>query len=202
MLATTVTLVTLVLVIFVLAASLALSVAQLAAFIPTYQDSFTALVNDLRAWLASFGLGPDQLQGALSQINFADVAAVAAGLIAGWPLSSEHAVLAVRHGVHRPRRDLVFAAAGPGQAAAPDVVGALDGFAHGNRSYLLVSTVFGLIVAAIDAGFLWLVGCRYRCCGDCSRSSPTTFPTSVSSSACYRPRCWPCSSADRGLCLW
>ena len=39
-----------------------------------------------------------------------------------------------------------------------DVVGALDTFAHGTRSYLLVSTVFGLIVAAIDAGFLWLVG--------------------------------------------
>ena len=61
-LASTTTLITLVLVIFGLAASLALSVAQLAALIPTYQDSFTALVNDLRAWLASFGAGPDQLQ--------------------------------------------------------------------------------------------------------------------------------------------
>ena len=39
-----------------------------------------------------------------------------------------------------------------------EVVGALDGFAHGTRSYLLVTTVFGGIVAAIDAGFLWLVG--------------------------------------------
>ena len=48
-LAATVTLITLLLVIFGLAASLALSVAQLAALIPTYQDSFTALVNDLRA---------------------------------------------------------------------------------------------------------------------------------------------------------
>ena len=39
-----------------------------------------------------------------------------------------------------------------------EVVGALDTFVHGTRSYLLVSTVFGLIVAAIDTGFLWLVG--------------------------------------------
>ena len=39
-----------------------------------------------------------------------------------------------------------------------DVVGALDTFVHGTRSYLLVSTVFGLIVAAVDTGFLWLVG--------------------------------------------
>jgi hypothetical protein len=39
-----------------------------------------------------------------------------------------------------------------------DVVGALDSFVHGTRRYLLVSTVFGLIVAAIDTGFLWLIG--------------------------------------------
>ena len=37
-----------------------------------------------------------------------------------------------------------------------EVVGALDTFVDGTRSYLLVSTVFGLIVAAIDTGFLWL----------------------------------------------
>jgi AI-2 transport protein TqsA len=55
-LAATTTLLALVLVIFGLAASLALSVAQLAALIPTYQDSFTALVSDLRAWLGSRGM--------------------------------------------------------------------------------------------------------------------------------------------------
>ena len=118
-LAATTTLVTLVLVIFGLAASLALSVAQLAALIPTYQDSFTALVNDLRAWLGSFGVGPDQLQAALSQINFADVAAVVADLLAGYGRRLlQHAVPAVRRGVHGHRRDRVLAAAGPGEAAA------------------------------------------------------------------------------------
>ena len=70
-LAATTTLVTLVLVIFGLAASLALSVAQLATLIPAYQDSFTALANDLRVWLGSLGVGPDQLQAALGKINFA-----------------------------------------------------------------------------------------------------------------------------------
>jgi AI-2 transport protein TqsA len=39
-----------------------------------------------------------------------------------------------------------------------EVVGALDSFVHGTRRYLLVSTVFGLIVAAIDTAFLWLIG--------------------------------------------
>jgi AI-2 transport protein TqsA len=38
------------------------------------------------------------------------------------------------------------------------IVSALGGFAHGTRTYLVVSTIFGLIVAAIDAAFLWIVG--------------------------------------------
>jgi hypothetical protein len=36
----------------------------------------------------------------------------------------------------------------------PEIVGALDSFVAGTRSYLLVSTIFGLIVAAIDTGFV------------------------------------------------
>jgi predicted PurR-regulated permease PerM len=38
------------------------------------------------------------------------------------------------------------------------LVASLGNFTRGTRSYLLVSTVFGLIVAAIDVGFLWLAG--------------------------------------------
>jgi AI-2 transport protein TqsA len=38
------------------------------------------------------------------------------------------------------------------------VVTALGGFVRGTRSYLVVSTVFGLIVAAVDGVFLWFVG--------------------------------------------
>src|SRR6476660_10182596 len=40
----------------------------------------------------------------------------------------------------------------------PEIVGALDSFVAGTRTYLLVSTIFGLIVAVIDTGFLWWVG--------------------------------------------
>lgn len=38
------------------------------------------------------------------------------------------------------------------------IVSALGGFAHGTRTYLVVSTIIGLIVAAIDTAFLWIVG--------------------------------------------
>ncbi|NED67048.1 AI-2E family transporter, partial [Streptomyces sp. SID10244] len=39
-----------------------------------------------------------------------------------------------------------------------DIAMAFSSFARGTRSYLLVSTVFGLIVAVLDTGALWLLG--------------------------------------------
>ena len=158
-LAVTVTLVTLVVVILGLAASLALAVGQLATILPAYQDSFTALVNDLRAWLGSFGVGRDQIQAAIGKIDFANVAALMVDLLAGLA------------GVFSNLLFLLFVVAFMALDAVgfssrltrvrrqrADVVGALDTFVAGNRSYLLVSTVFGLIVAVIDTGFLWLIG--------------------------------------------
>ena len=40
----------------------------------------------------------------------------------------------------------------------PDPVTALDSFAHGTRSYMAVSAVFGLIVAVIDGAVLYFLG--------------------------------------------
>ena len=61
-LAVTVTLIALVVVIIGMAVSLAVSVAQLATILPTYQAQFTHLTDELRAWLGSLGVGhgPDQ----------------------------------------------------------------------------------------------------------------------------------------------
>ena len=40
----------------------------------------------------------------------------------------------------------------------PGFVAAMDGFTHGTRRYLLVATVFGLVVAVIDTLMLWGLG--------------------------------------------
>ena len=158
-LAVTVTLITLVVVILGLAASLVLSVAQLATTLPTYEASFTALVDDLRAWLGTLGVGPDELTAALDKINFGNLAGMLAGLLAGLAGVFSNLLLLLfvvafmaldavgfsrRLALVRPER--------------PEVVGSLDNFVAGTRTYLLVSTIFGLVVAAIDTGFLWLVG--------------------------------------------
>ena len=158
-LAVTVTLITLIVVILGLAASLVLSVAQLATILPTYQAQFTQLINELRAWLGSLGVGPDQIHAALSKINFSSVAGLLADVLAGLAGVFSNLLLLLfvvafmaldavgfsrRLSRVRPER--------------PEIVGALDSFVAGTRTYLLVSTIFGLIVAAVDAGFLWLVG--------------------------------------------
>jgi predicted PurR-regulated permease PerM len=158
-LAVTGTLITLVVLILGLAASMALSVAQLATILPEYEDSFTALVNDLRAWLGSLGVGRDQIQAALSKINLANVAALLAELLVGLAAVFSNMLFLLFVAAFMALDAVGFSSRlARVRRQRPDVVGALDTFIVGTRSYLLVSTVFGLIVAAVDAGFLWLIG--------------------------------------------
>lgn len=158
-LAVTVSLLALFAIILGLAASFAVSVGQLATLLPAYQDRFTALVTDLQTWLQSLGIGRDQLQAALSQISFSSVAGVLVSLLSGLTAAFSNlvflllvAAFMVLDSTQFARR---FAEATPGREG---VVSALAGFARGTRSYLVVSTVFGLIVAAFDTVLLWAVG--------------------------------------------
>ena len=179
-LAVTITLIAVLALILGLAAALALSVARLATILPTYQDSFNQLVEDLRSGLASLGVGRDQIRAALDQISFSSIASLLGGVLQGSPALLECVVPAVRGGDHGAGRLGFSRSAVPGPAAAAEVVGALDTFVHGTRSYLVVSTVFGLIVAASTPASSGSSGCRYRCCGGFSPSSRTTSPTSGS----------------------
>lgn len=142
-----------------LAVSLALSVGQLAALLPNYRDRFVALVGQVTAYLATMGVGPEQVRAALSGLDFGALAGLFAGLLAGLAsaLSNLFFILAL----------LLFmgvdAAQFPARLRAvvserPEVVAAFRSFASGTRSYLVVSTVFGAIVAVIDAGVLWWLG--------------------------------------------
>jgi AI-2 transport protein TqsA len=158
-LAVTTTLITLVAVIVGLAAALAWSVAELAALLPAYQDSFAVLVDDLRAWLGSLGVGQDQILAALGAIDFANVAALVGNLLAGLAAVFSNLLflifVIVFMGVDATGFSSRLARVRPQR---PEIVGVLDTFVHGTRSYLLLTTVFGLIVAILDTGFLWWIG--------------------------------------------
>ena len=157
-LAVTITLLALIAVILGMAISLGLSVGRLATILPNYQAQFEQLANDLRAWLGSLGVGQDQVNEALKKINFSNVAVLLGDLLAGLAAVFSNLLLLLfvvafmaLDSVRFSRR---LALARPER---PEIVGALDSFVAGTRTYLLVSTIFGLIVAAIDTGFLWLV---------------------------------------------
>jgi AI-2 transport protein TqsA len=158
-LAVTVTVLVLMGMLLSLAGALAVSVGELASLLPAYQSQFQGLVNQLTAFLASHGIGPQQVRTALSRVDFSALTAWFAGLLGAVAagVSNLFFILAL----------LLFMGVDAAQFPArlrsvsgerPDGARAFSSFASGTRSYLIVSTVFGAIVAVIDGVALWLLG--------------------------------------------
>ncbi|MGW1339531.1 AI-2E family transporter [Kribbella sp. NPDC002412] len=141
-----------------MAAALAYSVAKLATLLPTYEDKFAELVDDLRGWLADRGVGTEQLQAALQAIDLGQFFDVLQGWLSGLlgVVSSLGLIVVV---LFFMCIDAAPFANRLGEAARirPDIAGALTGFARNTTRYLIVSTVFGLIVAVFDVGVLYLL---------------------------------------------
>nr|WP_296772442.1 AI-2E family transporter [Rhodococcus sp. (in: high G+C Gram-positive bacteria)] len=139
--------------------ALVLSTARLATLLPTYADDFDDLVVHLQNMLADNGIGPDQIQGLLSDLDAGTVFGLIDGLLEG--------VLGVLSNLVFVLVLLLFMAVDGSSYSArmtalvrsrADIAGALTSFSSGTRTYLVVSTVFGLIVAVIDTGALWAMG--------------------------------------------
>ncbi|MEV0788955.1 AI-2E family transporter [Kribbella sp. NPDC050459] len=140
------------------AAALAFSVARLATLLPAYEDKFTEIVDDVRGWLADRGVGADQLQAALQKIDLGQFFDVLQGWLSGLlgAVSSLGFVIVVLFFMAidaAPFADRMREAA----QSRPDVMGALGGFARDTTRYLIVATVFGLIVAVFDVGILYVL---------------------------------------------
>jgi predicted PurR-regulated permease PerM len=141
-----------------MAAALALSVAKLASLLPTYQDKFAELVDDTRGWLADLGVGEEQLQAALQKFDLGALFDVLQGWLGGLlGVFSDLALIVVVlffMGIDATSfSDRLREAA----RVRPDITAALTSFARGTTRYLIVSTVFGLIVAIFDVGVLYLL---------------------------------------------
>ncbi|MFC9787685.1 AI-2E family transporter [Rhodococcus sp. NPDC127528] len=142
-----------------LVGALALSVAQLATLLPEYADKANQLIADTQTWLAQLNIGSDQVDKALSNIDFGKLIGLLDDILRGLlsVFSNLFFILALLI-------FMAFDASTFGERmravayARPDIAYAFSSFAGGTRSYLIVSTVFGLIVAVIDAGALWAMG--------------------------------------------
>lgn len=146
-------------IILVLVLSLALSVAQLATLLPEYADDFTALIDSAQSFLNSNGVNSADAQTLLSQVDYSKVFGLVEGIL--------QAMLGIFSNLLFILALLLFMAVDGSTYGSrmrivtrmrPDIATALSAFSVGTRKYLIVSTVFGLIVAVIDTGALWALG--------------------------------------------
>ena len=147
------------LVLFGLGAAMVVSAARLVELVPTYQDQFAALRADLLQGLADLGVDVGQARAMVEQAGPGAVARAAEAVFGGVASVLANAVFLVAvllfmcvDTVYFPERLLATA------PHRPQIVVALRSFAQGTRRYLVVSSVFGLIVAVIDSAVLWALG--------------------------------------------
>ncbi len=142
-----------------LAVVLLVSVGQLATVLPQYSAQFDAMLAGVKQTLAGFGVGPAQIEAATQGISINAVAGVVGGILAGVSGLASVIVLILAlllffiadAATFDQRLDSIA-------SERPHIVGALDSFARGTRSYLFVTTVFGGIVAVLDIVALEIMG--------------------------------------------
>ncbi len=137
---------------------LLVSIARLADLLPQYQAQLEAEFASLGETLKSWGITSTQLESMKDSVSTTRIAA-AAGSVLGQllgVLSSFFFILTllIFLAFDGARTDLLMDDA---RRSRPHLVEAMASFAHGTRSYLSVSAVFGLIVAAVDTAALWLL---------------------------------------------
>ncbi|WP_461417343.1 AI-2E family transporter [Gordonia sp. GN26] len=133
-------------------ASLVFSVARLASILPDYDDKFDAIITNFQDFLTSHGVSQDKVHDMISHVDTSKVVNVVTELLSS-TLSVASALVLVLALL------LFMAADSVGfddrmnhlRGMRPDIASAFGSFAQGTRSYLWVSTVFGLIVAVFDS---------------------------------------------------
>ena len=140
-------------------ALLVVSVAQMAALLPDYAEPAEDLINSVVADLNDAGLVSGQLSDLVAAIDYGQVVGIATGLLASLTDAFSTLVLLLIALVF-----ITIEASGFGRRMAlvaaerPHLPVAMTLFAQGTRSYLLVSTVFGALVAFADWIALMIIG--------------------------------------------
>lgn len=138
---------------------LVLSVAELAAQLPAYRGRAQSLVDELLADLNEARLVQGTVSDLVERIDYGSVVDFASGLLAGLTDTASTLVLLLTAMVF-----ITVESSGFGRRMAligaerPHLPVAMTLFAQGTRSYLLVSTVFGAIVAVGDYIALAMLG--------------------------------------------
>ncbi|GII80469.1 AI-2E family transporter [Sphaerisporangium rufum] len=138
-------------------AILTTAVVQMAVLLPGYAPQFNQLTADAQKWAAERGIEP-QVNKALQSIDPGKIFTLAQGLLSSvlGVVSSLFliVVLLLAMSLDAPIMTRVIAAA---EAERPALTSALTTFARRTRRYILVSTIFGLVCAALDVVALYFL---------------------------------------------
>jgi AI-2 transport protein TqsA len=135
------------------------SVARLAAVLPEYAKEADDLVSGINDFLARFGVEPGDLSAVTDSLDVGKIVDLIGGILG--TVGSITTSLVFLFSV------LLFLSFEADQAGArilaiatdrPRIAEALGEFARGTRNYLIVSTVFGLVIAILDTIALMLLG--------------------------------------------
>ncbi len=139
--------------------ALVASMAKLATLLPTYKDDAADLLNDITGALDRFGVGEGEQQTVASSFDVEKATNFIVDILGNLAALSSDLFFIIT---------LLFfmaidASWFPSRLRETgdhhrDLAAALSSFANGTRRYLVVSTIFGFIVAVIDTAFLALVG--------------------------------------------
>jgi len=151
------TLVTIYLILIGLAAAAAFSLARLATELPQYKGRGQELIDNVSQTLSNLGVGSQQINAALGNIDIDKVVSELLDILDGLLAVTGSLVLVVTV-LFFMALDAVGFTARLRSVGRAGLAPALSGFASGTRRYLVVSTVFGLIVAVLDTIALTLIG--------------------------------------------
>jgi AI-2 transport protein TqsA len=142
---------------FVLA--IGLSVARFATLVPQYSQQASDTADSATSWLSSLGIGHDQTKSITDSLDLSNLAGVLTRILGE--------VTSLLSGMVFVLIIVFFLAMDGGwfaerlPATPPEhqtFARGLQLFATGTRRYILVSSLFGLIVSVFDTVGLWLMG--------------------------------------------
>jgi predicted PurR-regulated permease PerM len=151
------TLATIYLILIALAGAAAFSLARLASELPQYKGRAQELVDNVSQQLSHLGIGSQQINTALGDVNIDKLVSELLHLLDGLLGITADLVLVVTV-LFFMALDATGFTARLRSIGRTDLATALSGFASGTRRYLVVSTVFGLVVAVLDSIALALIG--------------------------------------------
>ncbi|NKY51464.1 AI-2E family transporter [Nocardia vermiculata] len=142
-----------------LVGALVLSAAQLATQLPEYSDRVDELLDGVRTKLSDAGVDSEQIHNMLGALDVNKLVVVLEDVLRGLLGVASNLIFVVAlllfmaiDGMIIGKKMTVVA------TVRPEIAYALEAFARGTRKYLVVSTVFGLIVGVFDGVALWWMG--------------------------------------------